>query len=502
MEIAVSVMSARTAALRIEPDGGARHFLPDRTAWRLLAASGEIVRSGETDRVVTFFDGLVPATEYAFETADGSRIVFTTKSCTGRIDITDFDARTDAEDNGQAIAAALAQVPEGGTLAIPAGRWRTAPVFLKSDMTLHLEPDAKLALVTDRKRIPILPAHDETGGMLGSWEGLPDACYAALVTGIGCERLTITGSGTLNGSGAEGDWWQWPKETRDGARRARTLFLNGCTGVEVSGITVENSPSWTIHPLYCRDISFVGVSIRNPSNSPNTDGLDPECCDGVLIEGVHFSVGDDCIAIKAGKRGDNGADDHLRPTQNVTIRHCLMERGHGAVVIGSEMSGSVHDVTVEKCDFRQTDRGIRLKTRRGRGGEIAGLRASNITMDGVDTAIVANCHYFCDHDGKSDWVQSRLSCPVDETTPSIHDIRIDDLDIRNVRIAVGAFYGLPEMPIRDVVIAGIRAGFDDSTTGDVPVMALNVPAFHHAGFVSENAELIFAEGHDICAVGA
>ena len=490
MTITASALTARTAALCLKLDENSKFFLPYKSDW-VLYRNGQRVRSGKTDRVITFLDGLEPSTHYEYSLSGGESFSFTTKPCAGRIDIRDFGADSEAPNNSEALVAALAHVPQGGTLAIPAGRWLTAPLFLKSHMTLHLEEGASLVFITDRDQVPILPARTETGQMLGSWEGLPEACYASLVTAINCEELTITGSGILDGSGAEGDWWSWPKEKRNGARRARTLFLNNCRKVDISGITVQNSPSWTIHPLYCSEIDFVGLSVKNPADSPNTDGLDPECCEKVLLEGIHFTVGDDCIAIKACKRGDDGSADHIRPCQDLTIRHCYMERGHGAVVIGSEMSGSVRNVTVEHCEFVGTDRGLRLKTRRGRGGEIAHIRCAHCIMDGVHTAIVANCHYFCDHDGKSEWVQSRDPYPVDESTPSIHDIEVDDLEIRNVRVAVGAFFGLPEMPIRNTVISNIRASFDDSPKGDVPVMALHVPHCHHAGFVSENAELAF-----------
>ncbi|SFN52719.1 Polygalacturonase [Cohaesibacter marisflavi] len=495
MTITASAITARTVALCLNPDGKARFFLPQKSHWTLYK-TGEIVRSGETDRVITFIDCLDPATQYVFEVDTGESFTFTTAECAGRVDIRDFGARTEAANNGAAIAAALASVPVGGALAIPEGRWQTGPLFLKSDMTLHLEPGATLVFITDRDQIPILPAHTAQGDMLGSWEGLPDACYASIVTAIGCTNLEITGSGTLDGAGAEGDWWSWPKERRNGARRARTLFLNNCEAVTVSGITVQNSPSWTVHPLYCHDIEFVALAIKNPADSPNTDGLDPECCSDVLLEGIHFTVGDDCIAIKACKRGDDGSDDHIRPCEHITVRHCYMERGHGAVVIGSEMSGSVRHVTVEHCEFLGTDRGLRLKTRRGRGGEIAHVRCRNIIMQEVHSAIVANCFYFCDHDGRSEWVQSRAPYPVDASTPSIHDIEISDLVIRDVRVVIGAFYGLPEMPIRSVSINNIHASFDNSTEGDVPVMALQVPTCHHVGFSTEFAELNFQNEHE------
>jgi hypothetical protein len=37
--------------------------------------------------------------------------------------------------------------------------------------------------------------------------------------------------------------------------------------------------------------------VASPSNSsgPNSDGCDPECCDGVVITGCSFNTGDDCV---------------------------------------------------------------------------------------------------------------------------------------------------------------------------------------------------------------
>ncbi len=165
-------------------------------------------------------------------------------------------------------------------------------------MTIYLENGATLAAVSDRDMIPILESHHDDGRMLGTWEGLPDACYASIITAIDCKNLTITGSGTIDGRGEEGDWWLWPKETRNGARRARTLFLSACENLRISGVSVQNSPSWTVHPVYCRDVVVSAVSIFNPSDSPNTDGLNPEACENVVLEGVHFSVATIVLPLK------------------------------------------------------------------------------------------------------------------------------------------------------------------------------------------------------------
>jgi polygalacturonase len=324
--------------------------------------------------------------------------------------------------------------------------------------------------------------------MLGSWEGQPEACYAGVVTAIGAKDVAITGAGVIDGGGDRGDWWDWPKSTRNGAHRARTLHLINCDGVRLIGPVVRNSPSWTVHPQGCRNLTAAALKIEAPPDSPNTDGFNPESCDTVRIEGVHFSVGDDCIAIKAGKRG--AATDHLAPTRFVSIHHCLMERGHGGVVIGSEMSGGVEDVSVSSCEMAGTDRGLRLKTRRGRGGHIARIRFEDVTMDRVLVPFSANAFYHCDADGHDDWVQSRIPAPVDNTTPTISDITIRDVCVSNLGLALGAFLGLPEAPIRNLRVERLRLlSTDPEAAPAPPVMADQIRPMRHEGLCAENAEL-------------
>ena len=82
------------------------------------------------------------------------------------------------------------------------------------------------------------------------------------------------------------------------------------------------------------------------------------------------------------------------PCENITITNCTMLSGHGGVVIGSEMSGGVKKVTISNCVFDGTDRGIRLKSTRGRGGIVEDIRVSNIVMSNIKKeAIVLNLKY-------------------------------------------------------------------------------------------------------------
>ncbi|WP_456237834.1 polygalacturonase PglA [Mangrovicoccus ximenensis] len=378
-----------------------------------------------------------------------------------------------SDDNAAAFAAAVAATPAGGTLKVPSGRYVTGPVFLKAGITLWLTDGAEIAGKADRTGWPQLPARDGSGRVIGTWEGLPETSFAAVLTAIDCSGLKITGRGTIDGGGDRGDWWSWPKETRDGARRPRTLFLAHSPDVELSGFTVRNSPSWTVHPFRCDRLTAAALFIENPHDSPNTDGLDPESCEDVLLAGLHFSVGDDCIAVKAGKRAP-GQEDHLAPTRRLEIVQCHMERGHGAVVLGSEMSGEITDVTIRACSFDGTDRGLRIKTRRGRGGKVARVTLDHVAMTDVPTPFAANAFYFCDPDGHDDWVQARTPAPVDATTPVIEDVTFRDVTATGVTLAVVALLGLPEQPIRGIRLERVRASFDRDAQPGVPLMAAGV----------------------------
>lgn len=482
-------LSSRSATLLFAPKGAKYHLETD-CRWTLCREEGgrdkTIIREGVTSTCPVYLSGLEPDTQYLFSISTGE-FSFTTPPCSGLISILDHGATPASKDNASAIQNAIEDVPEGGTLLIPEGRFVSGPLFLKSGMTLLLEKGAELAAISDWRHWPILPSQDNFNRPLGTWEGLPEPSFASLINAIDCTDTVLTGDGIVDGGGDRGDWWSWPKETRRGARRPRTLFFAHSRNLHISGLTVRNSPSWTIHPFMCRDVTATALNIENPSDSPNTDGLNPESCENVILCGLHFSVGDDCIAIKSGKRNGE-VTSHLAPSRNITITHCLMEHGHGAVVLGSEMSGGIRNVQISHCEFAGTDRGLRIKTRRGRGGQIKDIHMSNVQMDDVDTAVSANAFYFCDADGKSDAVQSRSPAPVSDLTPTVGGILIENVTATNVKLAAVALLGLPEAPLSNIQLHQISVTFAPSASAGVPLMALNVPECKHEQILADYSD--------------
>ncbi len=450
-------------------------------------------RADESGRKVISFFSLFPDTEYTVraEFEDGSRetLRFRTPDEVCTLDVRRFGACGDGQHNDTAaIQAAIACCPAGGRVFVPAGTYLTGPLFLKSGLRLDFEEGAVLTLLSDRKQIPVLPGlithWDEKGETdFGSWEGNPLDSFASLITGIEVENVTITGRGTLDGGG--GDWWVKPKERR-GAWRPRLFFLNRCRNVTVHGLSFRNSPAWNIHPAYSRDLRFLDITVTAPAVSPNTDGFDPESCENVLLCGAHFSVGDDCIAIKSGKI--YMASTRHTPTRNVRICHCLMEDGHGGVTVGSEMSGGVQDVVVDHCLMRHTDRGLRIKTRRGRGkeGVIDGIVFRDIRMERVRTPLCCNAMYFCDPDGHTPYVQTRTKLPVDDRTPRVGTLRFERVTASDADACAGYFLGIPEMPCERIEMTDCSFGFAPDAKGMVPVMAEGVKEYRRRGLILVN----------------
>ena len=360
----------------------------------------------------------------------------------------------------------------GGTLFFPAGTYLTGAIRLKSNITLELEAGATL-LFSDNfdDYLPFMEVRHE-GVMMKS--------FSPLISAMDAENITIKGEGTLDGQGKA--WWTeffriyvdlekngmrelnkyqplWERENDVEALYAETNedwhgtlkrrffrppFIQPvrCRRVRIEGVKIINSPFWTVNPEFCDNVVVTGVTIHNVP-SPNTDGINPESCRNVHISDCHISVGDDCITLNSGR--DALARRLGVPCENITITNCTMLSGHGGVVIGSEMSGSVRKVTISNCVFDGTDRGIRIKSTRGRGGVVEDIRVSNIIMSNIKReAVVLNLKY------------SEMPVePMSERTPLFRDISISGLTAVGVKTPV-KIVGLEEAPVTDIILRDIN----------------------------------------------
>jgi polygalacturonase len=332
-------------------------------------------------------------------------------------DIVAFGARGDGNtDASAAIRAAIAACAKagGGRVVIPAGRFITGPIHLADRVNLHVSAGATLAFVTDPARY--LPA------VLTRWEGMEMMGYSPLIYANGVSDIAISGTGTIDGQATDANWWAWkggkgrplPNQiaARDrlgemveaGTPVAQRMLAEGsylrpqfiqfmrCRNVLIEGVTILNSPMWEVHPVECVNVTVRDLIIR--THGPNNDGCDPESCRDVLIERCLFDTGDDCIAIKSGRNAD-GRRINI-PTENVIVRDCTMKDGHGGVTIGSEISGGVRNVFVERCtmDSPNLDRALRFKNNALRGGVLEHIYMRDCTIGEVAEGVLSVDLYY------------------------------------------------------------------------------------------------------------
>lgn len=372
----------------------------------------------------------------------------------------------------------------GGTIFVPAGNYLTGTLWLRSNITLHLDAGARLIGVGDVSAFPVWAS---------KWEGTAEPSHAGLIAGEGLENIAITGRGTIDGGGPV--WWDLHHRRALQYFRPRLVRIVDCRNVLIDGVTFTNSAAWTLNPVACDNVTITRVTVKNPPDSPNTDGINPDSCRNVHISDCHIDVGDDCITIKSGSEEDGRS--HLRPCENIAISNCTMLHGHGGVVIGSEMSGGVRNVVISNCVFTGTDRGIRIKSRRGRGNAVEDLRVNNIVMDNVLCPLVLNMFYGCGAWGDSK-VTDQSPRAVNETTPRFRRMRFSNITARRVKYAAAYILGLPEMWVDDVSFDGISIYLDpDNAVGGSPAMAPGVPDLCRAGFIVRNARNIKLRNIDI-----
>ena len=410
------------------------------------------------------------------------------------VNLVEYGAVGDGEFlNTTAFDRALDQLEKagGGRLVVPSGIWLTGPIRMRSNVEVHLERGALIQFSGDHTLYPLYVA---------DFRGEKKVQSTSPIHGRNLENVAITGEGVIDGAGAawrmlkkykvtqrrwkqvvesggvltsDGNIWYPSQAALDGETLLPKLWESGslnpadyepvhpflrpvmvelveCRNVLLEGVTFQNPPAWTLHPVLCEEVAVLNVTVRAEYSAQNSDALDIESCRHVVVRGCAFDVGDDGICLKSFK---NAAGRRIGvPTEDVLVEDCTVFHAHGGLTIGSEMSGGVRNVRVNNCLFMGTDIGLRFKTTRGRGGIVEDIHISNINMvDIVGNAINFNMYY--GGEAPQDLTDVALP-PVSEETPQFRDIHIENLMCRGANAAI-FLQGLPEMPIRDITLRNV-----------------------------------------------
>ena len=426
-----------------------------------------------------------------------------------QITILDFGAVGDGvTDNTKVFSETIEQASKkrSGKVIVPAGTYLTGPIRLRSNINLHLEKDAVIVFEDNFENWPAIKSR---------WEGVECFGYLPCVYGENLKDVSITGEGTIDGRGQA--WWKefkrrkaagqkQPESDRDkefarlnenidlsdcGGGGISSFFFrppliqfNNCTNILLEGFTTRNSPFWNTHILYCKKVLVKNVTFQNPSDGINGDGLDIDSCDGVEVLDCTFDVNDDCLVIKSGI-GKDGIRVN-RPCQNVVVKNCKMMRGHGCVVMGSETAGGIRNIEISDCVFNGNDRGLRIKSRRGRAGTVENITLSNITMKGVGCPVVMHLYYeYGARPEEIAAISDRNPRPVTDTTPCIQNIKVRNVTAENSQVAAAFMLGLPERPIENILFENVKVTMDKNGKAARPAFAFGVKEMKGQGIITE-----------------
>ncbi|MGD1019050.1 MAG: glycoside hydrolase family 28 protein [Verrucomicrobiia bacterium] len=426
--------------------------------------------------------------------------------------ILDYGAHKDGSASStEAIRAAIeaARASGGGTVYVPPGNYLTGPIELVSDLVLDIDAGATLRFPA--MKLPFTQGREQ---------GIECLTPVPLIGGRHLHNVTITGRGVLTTDNAE--WLKimprtnapgpdggsafgpnWEKllldlevktpaaddEYQRAAPELRPSFVRtmDSTNVLIEGVHFVGSSMWTIHLLYSDNVVVRNVIIETYPGV-HTDGIAVDSSRNVRISDCYIDTGDDGIVLKSGKDADGRRVN--RPTENVSIANCTVHHAHGAVTLGSEISGGIRNVVADNITCDGTQVGVRIKSRRGRGGVVEDVRFDNWTMENVRNAIDVTSYYTMEGETKVSQQE-----PVSERTPRFRNIAISHMTINHSQTAIGVA-GLPEMPITGVrlsdIIASAKSGMRGAHTDGLELHHVQVNAEDGPAFlVRDSKELEF-----------
>ena len=376
----------------------------------------------------------------------------------------------------------------GGTVLFPAGTYLSQPLTLRTKTTVQLEAGA--ALLADTNQDEYLKAP-------GDWlKAKSSGDFVPFIEGKKLTDITFTGGGTIDGNGAA--WWGEAEKARQikpgyTLPRPNLIALQRCRNVRLENITLQNSPKFHFVPADCDNVVVSNVTILAPPHAANTDAIDPSG-HHILITKCRIDVGDDDVAIKAGKSMPPGQFQ----SEDITITDCTILHGHG-ISIGSETDGGVRNVTVRHCTFENTENGLRIKSQRGKGGVVENIHYSDITMKNVVPAITLTCYYMNNSAGDTaqpSAAQTDTAQLANTLTPVFRNIYISNLTATCQKSA-GIITGLPESEISNVVLENVRissvTGMTIKNASGVQFKNVQITTRQGPPVITENAHVEYVE---------
>jgi len=377
--------------------------------------------------------------------------------------VTQFGAIGDGQTlNTKSIQMAInkCEADGGGVVVISQGVFLSGSIFMKQGVDLRIEKGGVLKGTTNLKDYQVVATR---------WEGVEQDWTSALVNIFNINNFTVSGEGEIDGSGEQ--WVELNKNKkivsangRLAYGRPRLIAIQNCRNAEISDLNLKNQACWGLFILYSENIKVENLTIRAEHNIPMSDGIDVDSSKDIHITGCDIDVNDDCIAIKSGKDEDGRRVN--RPCESVLIEKCIFRYGHGGVSMGSEISGGIHNVTIQNCVMEADNWApIRFKCQPSRGGVVEDIIYRDIILKDTRKAFEFNM----------EWRMVNPK-PASDPLPVFRNVKI--INVSGTTSTVGNMHGLKDSPIKNVVFENCnitaKRGFVLDNVEDVNILGLNI----------------------------
>jgi polygalacturonase len=384
------------------------------------------------------------------------------------LNVLDFGAKGDGvTKDTAAIQKALDACGDngGGTVLVPEGVFLTGSLMLHANTTLQLSSRGDLLASPDIADYPVENVR---------WEGEFREGHRALISATNAANVTISG-GAIFG----------PPLTLGKLRNPRgplLIELTECTNALLENFTTQYQQLWSIHVLFCKNLTARNLTIRTVN--ANGDGIDVDSCDGVLIDRCDINTGDDAISLKSGR--GLAAQNLSRPTQNVVIRNCRLQSSiFAALGLGTEMSGGIRNVKIQDCVISGRQNGIFIKSREGRGGFMEDISAENL--------VVLKSPTFVCIDLLKKGIQATDPVPGDvEKWPRVQNLSFKNITVEDVATLVDANNVPPARPVDGFTLTDVSGtcsrAISIANMTNVVFSKIHVTGFNGPLITSENAK--------------
>ena len=363
--------------------------------------------------------------------------------------VLDFGAKGDGKQmETDFIQKAIDKANEnGGVVVFPSGDYVSGTIYLKDNVTLHLQKGATILGSRDLSDYP---------------ENIPEYNFfrkgiikRALIFAEQKENISIIGEGTIDGQGYA---FSEPKDKKVSSYSVRpyVIWMVQCEKVRVEGIKLQNSALWMQHYLACENVRIHNIEVYNHSNK-NNDMMDIDGCKDVIISDCRGDTDDDGITLKS---------THAKPNENITITNCIISSHCNAIKCGTESNAGFKNITISNCIIKPSSdteviygkpagiSGISLEV--VDGATMDGVNISNIVMDGPEVPL------FIRLGNRARGYDKSLSKP---DVGSLQNVMISNITAFNAKKTGSSITGIPGHPVKNISMENIRIHYAGGGSG-------------------------------------